>query len=190
MCEYFQKTIGLDDDYIKKLEEQKKLREEILRKKAQARKKLTGDSNEKVGESEVSSTSRSSIYINPKAFRGDLSALNLPNLNVIKGSSIGGNNVKRSPPTNGNSAKKVVGTVPKTSATSSVTTSKPRTILKIIKDKHGNVISRSKVWWFIQSFLDFVEIVLFVIDVLHSNAFTIFAHFGAKMDLQAVKATV
>jgi hypothetical protein len=183
--------MGLDDDYIKKLDDQKRLREEILRRKAEARKKTTGDGSERSKETEressnsnagTSSSRSSSIYINPKAFRGDLSALNLANMNVIKGSSGGGNNVKESSSVSSSTVSKSKTATSSSTATANSTklpaSNKPRTILKIVKDKHGNVISRSKVQWFMKSFLVFVLLEsVFLNYVFHFCAFyNIHAH--------------
>lgn len=113
-----QKTIGLDDDYIKKVEQQKRLREEILRKKAASRKKLSGNEDgEKMDTSQSAesekSPSKPSVNVNPKTFKGDMSGLKNGESNSVK--------------TAGVKTRKVV--------------------LRIVKDKHGNTISRKKVKW-------------------------------------------
>lgn len=104
-----------------------------MRKKAASRKKLTGVDDIEIRvqrESPTKSPSRSSIYINPN-FKGDL--------NELKGKP--GN---QSPSKEAHSRNFPLKS---NNLPSGLSTIKHRTILKIVKDKHGNVISRSKVNW-------------------------------------------
>lgn len=89
---------------------------------------------------------RPSIYINPKAFRGDLSALKLKNVEqgTLKTTQIMHTNV------------------------AGVTT-KPRKVLKIVKDKYGNILSRVKVKWF-----------KCLLTVFFINFIIVFLSFGCK----------
>jgi len=60
------KEMGIDDEYMAKMAEQKRLREEIMRKKG----KRTEETNP-----EPRAVKKTSIYINPAAFKGDLTLL-------------------------------------------------------------------------------------------------------------------
>jgi len=169
--------MGLDDEYIKKLEDQKRLREHILRKKAEARRKINtlGDTEDEISPKKIEhellrtesgnckATARPSIYINPKAFRGDFSALNCNLKKINVGTTEGG---KQSPVVNIPSSSKVSPAVLNDGSTDNVLV-KPRTILRIVKDKHGNVISRSKVQW-LNQFITFVFVLIFRIHFLFS----------------------
>jgi len=137
----------LDDSYLKKLEEQKRLREEILRKKEERRKqsRQVDDKSDSASTVEThglnrgvlpknvkESPSKQTVYVNPKVIKG-----NLPSTAA---------NVKMV----GNSGDKKVNTGAIAKAKSQPL--KPKTILRIIKNKKGEIISKSKVTWSFEVF--------------------------------------
>ncbi|CAG7698433.1 unnamed protein product, partial [Allacma fusca] len=176
-----QKVMGVDNDYLRRIEEQKEMRERILREKEHRRKKQQGGGNspeesflEENTESRrevrivkpnvstqsvskprpevrIQATSSSdgakvvnkSIYINPRAFRGDLSAFKSSGTD----SDFGSRAVSQSRTTAPTAT--VESSVPAPTVTMKPTVgvvAKKRTILRIVRNKKGEIISKSKVF--------------------------------------------
>ena len=181
--------MGIDDNYMKKIEEQKRMRAEILRKKAERWKTKDDDddssSRSKPSRNEPSRTEptitrtihinphdagneqRKSIYINPKAFKGDLSVLNtnLRKINMsVSSASMSNSTTSHSTSSSSGTAPtlhtSVTGSQGKSQAQPSSSTrtvvtgpgdsspkvrpKKPKTILRVTKNKKGEIIHMEK----------------------------------------------
>lgn len=112
--------MGLGEDYVKKLEEQRKLRERILKTKEQRRKqvKVAGGGTDKSSD-QSKELSRSEASSNASAAASARKAAILENAREIEADS--------------------------TVATGKC--GKPKKILRIVRDKSGKIISK-KVWWY------------------------------------------
>ncbi len=110
--------MGLGEDYVKKLEEQRKLRERILKTKEQRRKQVKPSEDQKAISSSASTSSLQKSCVENEADS---------TVALAKGSGGGGSS---------SAAGGVSGVGGKT-----------KKVLRIVKDKSGKIISK-KVWWY------------------------------------------
>jgi len=212
-----QKEMGIDDDYMKQIEEQKRKRAEILRQKAERWKSSKdddsaatrpkqsrledprSDSSRHVGSQDGSgSHPRKSIYINPAAFKGDLSVLNnnLKQINMsISSDSLSHSSAASLPRSSGSSSQQQGGASSVSSSTGSQARvrptsnapartpitgpdessprerpKKPKTILRVTKNKKGEIIHMEKllkVIWLIHTLQNVFQSLVFAWVLSH-----------------------